>query len=262
MLPYIAQPTLSIGPLTIHAFGVLVATAVLVGAAVLKRRSIARGLDPDVSSRLVTTVLLCGFFGAHLVDRLVYFPEETLANPLSLFVFWEGLSSFGGFLGGVLGALFFVHRAKLGARSFRYIDAVAYAFPFGWLFGRLGCFLAFDHPGRVTSFFLGERYTDGLVRHNLGLYEALAMIPLMALFYMLGKKPRPAGFFTGLLALLYAPIRFGLDFLRIVDTRYFGLTPGQYGSILLFFVGLYLLLRRTPWLSAPLSRDESGAELA
>ena len=36
----------------------------------------------------------CGFLGSHLVDRLVDFPRETLADPFSLLRFWESLSSF------------------------------------------------------------------------------------------------------------------------------------------------------------------------
>ena len=45
-----------------------------------------------------------GYIGAHLVDRFVYFPGETLANPISILKFWEGLSSFGGFVGSITAA--------------------------------------------------------------------------------------------------------------------------------------------------------------
>lgn len=122
--------------------------------------------------------------------------------------------------------------------------------------GHLGCFLAFDHPGLATRLFLGEVYTDGVVRHNLGLEEALYMIPVVLLFWTLGRRPRPAGFFAGLLALLYAPVRFALDFLRIVDARYFGLTPGQYGAVALFVVGGLILLRSHTPSAGDRSRDD------
>ncbi|WP_437537733.1 hypothetical protein WME79_18845 [Sorangium sp. So ce726] len=62
------------------------------------------------------------------------------------------------------------------------------ALPFGWTAGRLGCFLAFAHPGKVTTFFLGQQYTDGLIRHNLGLEEALYMIPVTAVIVALGQR--------------------------------------------------------------------------
>ncbi|WP_437957248.1 prolipoprotein diacylglyceryl transferase [Sorangium sp. So ce119] len=245
MIPYIPQPTLQLGPLHVYSFGVLVALGIFVGVQVLKRRAVREGLDLDISGRMLAWVLVGGFLGAHLVDRLVYFPSDTLADPWSLLRIWEGLSSFGGFLGAVVGAALFLrrHRARLGGRAWRYVDAIAYALPFGWTVGRFGCFLAFDHPGKVTTFFLGQRYTDGFIRHNLGLEEALYMIPVTVVIAALGQRSRPAGFFAGLLAVLYAPVRFLLEFLRIVDVRYAGLTPGQYGAIALFVAGVILLIR-------------------
>jgi len=70
----------------------------------------------------------------------------------------------------------------------------------------------------------------------------------MALFWWLAKKPRPRGFFMALCPLLYAPIRFGLDYLRETpdfggDVRYAGLTPGQYASIVMLIVALAVAAR-------------------
>ncbi|WP_437593604.1 hypothetical protein [Sorangium sp. So ce1000] len=61
------------------------------------------------------------------------------------------------------------------------------------------------------------------------------------------------------MAVLYAPVRFLLDFLRIVDVRYAGLTPGQYGAIALFIAGLVLLIRSTRVQPAPeRAREDAG----
>jgi phosphatidylglycerol:prolipoprotein diacylglycerol transferase len=242
VLPYIAQPTFHLGPIPIHAFGLLVAVAMIVGMNFTRRRAVADGLDPHVADRMVTWILIGGFIGAHLVDRLVYFPKETLADPISLLKFWDGLSSFGGFVGAITGAVLFFRREPSLPR-WRYLDAVAYGFPFGWIFGRLGCTVAFDHPGAETTFFLGQRDAKGVVRHNLGLEEALYTMLVAALFFALGKKRRPAGFFVATLAIVYAPVRFLFDFLRSRDVRYLGLTPGQWGCLALIVVGI-LLLRR------------------
>jgi phosphatidylglycerol---prolipoprotein diacylglyceryl transferase len=239
-LPFIRQPSVSLGPITIHAFGVLVAAAMLVGMRLVRKRAVAQGLDGGTADRLVTWILLGGFAGAHLVDRLVYFPGETFAEPIRLLRFWEGLSSFGGFLGAVVAAwIFFRHRPP---ERWAYLDAVAYAFPFGWILGRLGCFLAFDHPGLPTGFFLGEDDGTGVVRHNLGLEEALYTVLIAAVFYVLGRKRRPPGFFVGMLAVLYAPVRFLFDFLRTRDVHYLGLTPGQWGALALLGVGVALVI--------------------
>lgn len=243
MIPYISQPSLSLGFFTVYAFGVLVAVAMLVGGRMVQRFALRNDLDSGVAARLVTWILVGGFLGAHLVDRLVYHPFETLARPWSLLELWNGLSSFGGFLGAITGAVLLVRRERLGAHAWRYLDAIAYGFPFGWVFGRLGCFLAFDHPGLPTRFALGQADASGVVRHNLGLEEALYTVALAAVFGVLGRRRHTPGFFVGLLAVLYAPVRFALDGLRVADVRYGGLTPGQFGALALLVVGAAVLLR-------------------
>ncbi len=242
MLPYLVQPVVHLGPITIHAFGVLVALAVLVGSAMARRRARATELPTRLIDDLLAWTLVGGFLAGHVLDQLFYFPRETLANPVRLLRIWDGLSSFGGFLGGVAGATAFLARRRYAGVRWAALDAVAYGFPFGWFFGRLGCFVAFDHPGVATHFILGERYVDGVVRHNLGLEEALFIALVAALFHALGRTARPAGFFVGLLAMLYAPVRFGLDALRIDDARYFGLTPAQYGAAGLLLVGSGIMI--------------------
>jgi phosphatidylglycerol:prolipoprotein diacylglycerol transferase len=195
MIPYFSQPDLRVGPLTIHAFGVLVACAVLVGAEIVRRRAAVQGVSDGAIQRFLSWVLVGGFVGAHLVDRLIYFPRETLADPLSLLRFWESLSSFGGFVGGSLGAALFLRRHTARGSAWLYIDSFAYAFPFGWILGRAGCFVAYDHPGRATTFVLGQAYKDGVVRHNLGLDEAIYTVLIAVLFFVLGRRPSPPGFF-------------------------------------------------------------------
>ena len=187
----------------------LLAVAIGVGHRLFRKRLLLAGLDPLVGDRLLFWVLVPGFAGAHLVDRLVYFPRQTLDDPLTLLMFWRGISSFGGFLGAVTGAIVFVTATgALRGRTWAYLDAVAYAFPFGWIFGRTGCFLAFDHPGAPTTFFLGQDDGQGQVIHNLGLEEALYTVLVAGLFALLGRRPRFPGFFVALLPVVYAPFRF------------------------------------------------------
>jgi phosphatidylglycerol---prolipoprotein diacylglyceryl transferase len=243
MIPHFDQPQLQLGPLAVHGFGVMVAAAVLVGVKVIRARAARGGLEPDLAQQLASWILAGGFLGAHLVDRLVYFPADTLEDPVSLFRLWEGLSSFGGFAGALAGIALFLRKHSLKNTTWRYLDVVAYAFPFGWVLGRLGCFLAFDHPGSPTGFILGQVYRDGVVRHNLGLEEALYTLLLVAVFVWVGRRGRPPGWFVGTLALLYAPFRFGLDFLRKIDVRYIGFTPAQYGSLALAVTGIIILVR-------------------
>lgn len=256
-------PWIQIGPwhiplpggnsLPIHAFGILVATGVLVGAKVADWRAKKAGISPAVTADAVSWVVILGFVIAHVFDVIFYHPHRIAEDPLLLVKFWQGLSSYGGFLGGVFGLWLWCRRRQMSMLLMG--ELLAYGFLFGWVFGRLGCFTAHDHPGAVSTFFLAvENYQVGdppwKPRHDLGLYEALWAIATVGLFTWLDRKPRRTGFYLALLPILYAPVRFFLDFLRVKpeqapgrgDIRYFDLTPGQWSSIALLAIGIWLMV--------------------
>ncbi len=243
MIPYYPQPRWEVGPLTIHAFGVLVAIGILLGTHLADRRSVKMGLDPNTTARMVLWVVVGGFIGAHLVESLFYSPQQTWKDPIRLLKIWQGISSFGGFLGAIVGALWFIKREKMGVERWHYLDAITWAFPFAWFFGRCGCSVAHDHKGIPSDFFLAVRFPPSMggTRLDLGIIEALLTLLWIATAIWLGRKPRAPGFISGVLAAAYAPIRFGLDFLRTDDRRYLGLTPGQYAAVGLFVLGLWIV---------------------
>lgn len=259
MIPYFEQPSVHLGPVTVHAFGIIVAASVLFGLELGRRRFGRLGLDRALGERLAWWVVVGGFLAAHLFSVLFYFPHELAANPLLLFKVWEDISSFGGILGGVVGLWLFLRLKAPGLdpnARWAYLDAVAFVFPFALTVGRIACSLAHDHPGTITSFPLAvslqasdaQAYIAGGYQaagrlselpppaalthvgfHDLGWYEFLYLsLIVVPLFLTLDRKPRPAGFFVVAFVLLYLPVRFALDFLRVGDARYAGLTPAQW----------------------------------
>lgn len=240
-----------VGDMTIHPFGFIVALGILVATRIAEQRAKVCDVPQVVISDLVLYIIPTALLSAYVLNGVYYHPDllrEAIQDPSILARKYLGLSSYGGFIGGILGALLWKHRN--GMSLIKAGDPIAYALPAGWFIGRSGCFLVHDHPGIVTDFPLAvNNYRlQGVARHDLGLYEALFALALFALFVYLGKRPRKSGFFLILLSILYAPVRFLFDFLRAPpesggDTRYFGLTPAQYGSLALFFVGVFLLYR-------------------
>jgi len=236
--------------LSIQPFGVLVATGVLLGAWVAGRFAVRNGLDPITTGDLVTYAVVTGFITGYFLNGILYEREAFMAavrDPSLFLSTWLGLSSYGGFFGGILGCYIWRWRKKQDLLP--YANAIAFGLPFGWLFGRLGCFVVHDHPGKVTSFFLAvDEYHFGAPpfqpRHDLGLYEVLYSLLIIALFLGLElRKRRPVGFYCALLPIVYAPVRFFLDFLRAApleggDVRYGGLTPAQWASILMVSIGV------------------------
>lgn len=236
----------------IQPFGVLVATGVLSGYRLAEWRAKKLGISQAVLSDLVAHVLFSGFICAHVLDAIFYHPQAIAENPLYIIQLWKGISSYGGFFGAMGGALLWRYRRKMSLLAIG--DVIVWAFPLGWLFGRIGCFSVHDHPGIVTQFPLAVYpYEVGTqpfqARHDLGFYEVLFSLAVIPLFLWLGRKHTRPGLYMGLLPTLYGPVRFALDFLRIkpeefgeeADPRTFGLTPGHYGSVLLFLVGVAVL---------------------
>jgi phosphatidylglycerol---prolipoprotein diacylglyceryl transferase len=275
MVPYFPQPEIHLfGRTTVHAFGPVVAVALIVGWRMTVARCRTSGLDAALGNRLVVFMVLCGFVVAHLYSVLAYYPRAVVDDPLILFKFWTSLSSFGGIVGGIAGLwLCFRVTAKRVERANRrrYLDAVAYAFPFAWAIGRFACVLAHDHPGTVTTFPLGvslaTRASDTYIRHfykvagrleelpdaerlsrmgfhDLGWYEFLFTgLVIVPMFLVLNRKPRQPGFFLIAFLLLYVPARFLMDFLRLADARYAGLTPAQYAGAVVFLAAAWFAAR-------------------
>lgn len=237
-----------IGKLTIHAFGILVATGILVGAALTKRRGRELGLVDEMVASMVTTILISGFLFAHLFDVFAYKPYGTSPTIWEILNPTMGFSSFGGFIGALAGLFYWCRHHKQPIMP--YADSLGYGLATGWLFGRLGCFTAHDHPGKLTSFFLAVKYPVdqyGGTRFDLGLLEALWAMGVALTFAILRRKRRPVGIYVTILTVAYAPVRFGLDFLRAydlagADPRYGGLTPAQWGCMAALAAGIGLLI--------------------
>lgn len=241
MVPYIEIPPIKLGPIEVYAFGILVMCAILVGNWVASKRAADFGLEAGHVQRAVLWVIVFGFIGAHLADVFFYHPERLATDPLILIKLNKGLSSFGGMLGGFIGVL--LYNRKYREPFADLMDVLSLGFIAGWPFGRIGCFLAHDHPGYRSDFFLAVAYPGG-ARHDLGFYELLLAIVLFFAFERLRRLKLAPGSIILLLGIFYAPARFMLDFLRAEDVRYAGLTPAQIASVILFILCVGLFVRQ------------------
>jgi prolipoprotein diacylglyceryltransferase len=165
LIPYPQLPSLPLidDSLAIHPFGVLVATGILVGAWLTIRRGKFLGPRRREGQEHDLLVGALRLFGVAFLGR-ADLPEASrrrepmlraLADPRS------GLSSMGGFAGAVLGL--FVWCRRNGERVMPYADSLAYGLATGWFFGRMGCYVAHDHPGELMAtsdplYFLGVDY--------------------------------------------------------------------------------------------------------
>lgn len=273
-IPWFKPDPIHLGPLTLQPFGLLVATGVFIGAAIARRAIKRRGLDEEHYQRMITWMLLWAFGLAHIVAVTAYHPGRLIHDPIRLLKFWDGLSSVGGFVGAIIGSVWYARRH--GLRYIPYADGIMEGFVFGWFFGRSGCSVVHDHPGIRSDFFLAVDYPANYVagdltggpRLDLGLLELLFTVFLILLFWWLKRKPRFPGLYLGLAGVLYAPVRFALDFLRVPDakggdTRYLGITPAQWAVVVLFVLAAWVLYAnkdKPPLLPDPNADEANGAK--
>lgn len=276
MIPYIQVHALHLGPITLQPFGVLVGGGIILGVLLAVWRAKKLGLDVEALQSFMWWMLVGGFLGGHVFDALLYHPGEVIKRPWALLMIWEGLSSFGGFAGALLGVLawrrYELRKRGVAPTLLPYCDVVQSVFPIGWTFGRMGCAVVHDHPGAraSASSLLAVAYGPGTgvgyglfelqygtaPRYDLGLLEMMFAVVLSIAFALTWSRRMAVGSYLVAAALSYAPVRFALDFLRAEnadggDPRYGGLTPAQWACIALFLFGLALWRRIRAQNSAP-----------
>ena len=237
MIPYFRLTSFVIGPLTLQVWGFFVALGIFVATFLGYREAKQRGFDGDIFIDFATWILIFAMIGGRLFHVFVYNPSFYLANPSQILRIWEGgMSSFGGFIGALIGALLFVMMKKVS--FWRYADI-----------GRIGCFLIHDHPGTLSHSLFAVRYPDGN-RFDHGFLLSLLGFAIFSFFWFVNRRhtARHEKGFLPLFMVCYGTVRFFLDFYRAwdltgSDVRYFLLTPGQYGSIFFVIFGIILLYK-------------------
>lgn len=247
MIPWFQFTTVYIGPIPIQVWGFFVALGIGTSLWLLYKRAKKSGLDAEYMLDMGLWAVIVGLLGARLFHVFIYEPALYLADPIRIFQVWHGgLSSYGGFVGGLVGFLWFAKRKKLAKKMWlKYGDAIARVAVLGWIIARVGCFMIHDHMGKPCDCFLSIQTPDG-PRLEMAFLEIIVLLPLLFLFYKLRNTKKPDGWFLGVMSMYYGAARFILDFGRATDivgadVRYAGLTPAQYFSIILFVVGAYML---------------------
>lgn len=194
---------LSLGPVDIHLYGLVIALGLMLAAVYGMRRSKQFGLTED---NILDGVLWITPF-AIVCARAYYviFTWEYYArNPISILYIWEGgLAIYGGVLGAVLGMWIFCRVKKLKFAAV--LDLVLLGFLIGQAMGRWGNFFNREAFGAPTdSFFRMGLYntTTGSWEyyHPTFLYESVWNLIGLGLLHVLSKKRR----YDGQIALGYA----------------------------------------------------------
>lgn len=256
MIPYFPPPVFHISALEVHGFGVAVCLAILAGHSLALRRARTLGLDERRMSWIYAGVAAASAVAGHLWDIA---RTGSSAHVLEI---WRGQSAAGFTAGALLTILFVLWR--FGPIGWRYLDALAFAFPFAWTLVRTGCFLAHDHIGTRTASVLGVRFPDG-TRFDLGLLEALMALLASVAVVLFSPRLKLPGQMFGLLLLLAGAARLVIAALSESSPAF---TTG-FGGVVLTLLGVAVLASRrrttdgvdwawTPWHPLPIPHSRNS----
>ena len=192
----------TIGPLTIHLYGVILALGLVLAVVYALGRKAEFGLSED---DLLDGVLWIAPF-AIICARIYYCAfewENYAANPISVLYIWEGgIAIYGSVIGAVLGIVAFCKIKKIKIATV--LDIVSLGFLIGQALGRWGNFFNREAFGAETESF----FRMGLMKASTGavtyyhptfLYESVWNAAGFLLLHFLSKKRR----FDGQIALGY-----------------------------------------------------------
>lgn len=229
------DPFIQLGPVEIAWHGLMTAVGIVVAAYIAVRYAKRQGLDPDALLNAVIWAALAGIVGA----RVLYLAEKDAAALLAPgeWIGNEGFSVYGGMIAGAAAAALVFRRQHLGLR---YLDALAFGFPFGMAVGRIGDLINGEHYGAPSDLPWAIRYVHPdadvpsaqVAYHPGGLYEiVLGLLVGLAVLALYRRLRRPGQLFFTVVG-LYAAGRFVMFFYR-VDSKslLLGLDTSQWISI-------------------------------
>lgn len=249
-----------IGSFPINTYGVFLALAFLFAILITVRLAVRDGLPREKIYDLSLWMLLASLIGSKV---LMFWTEpEYREHPLQLFSL-DFLRSGGVFYGGLIGAVltgyFLMKRYKLP--WWKTADACAPGIAIGNFFGRQGCFSAGCCWGKPTTLPWGVKFTEvgheitgvptNSYLHPTQLYESFAMLIVFFFLLWLHRRKRFNGQVILLYTLLYAGIRFAIEFVRddprgdvLGLTTLTGLSTSQMISIIVGGAALTVLIIR------------------
>ncbi|MDX2241278.1 MAG: prolipoprotein diacylglyceryl transferase [Leptolyngbyaceae cyanobacterium bins.302] len=248
-------PFLSWGWLSVRWYGLLIASAVLIGVTLSQYLARKRNVNPDLVSDLAIWLVI----GAIPCARLYYVLfewEEYAQRPADILAIWKGgIAIHGAIIGGLLAALIFCRLQKV--QFWQMADLIAPSLALGQAIGRWGNFFNSEAFGRPTDLpwklYIPPQnrpveYVNAEYFHPTFLYESLwnlAVFGLLMLLFFRDLKGKPR-LKTGTLFLIYLIAygcgRFWIEGLRTDSLMLGSLRIAQIVSLVTIAIGIFGLL--------------------
>jgi len=248
----------SVGSITIHYYGIIMALAVAGGFYLAEKRSEKYGIKGAAAQNVLFCIIVGGFVGArlyHVFSSFGYYQH----NVIDIFKVWNGgLSIYGAIIGGLI-ALFLYRRLDKDALwqpkgifvFFVLLDWLTPSLIVGQIIGRFGNLFNYEAFGYPTNLpwkmfvpleFRKSDFASHDFFHPWFLYEQIGLL-IVFLIVRKSEKSEKNHLFLWYL-LLYNILRFGLEFLRVDSTFIGSFRLNSLTSFILIIISGALITRK------------------
>lgn len=246
MIPYFSFRQIDLGIITIQVWGLMASLGFLAALFFSLKEGRRRGISEEDMWDAMTLSLI----GIILGSRVFYilFNLEKFDNLSDVFNIYKN----GGFslLGGIIIAvpLIYIYAKKKKINIQKLSDVLTPGIIISIIITRAGCFLVYDHIGKIANLPWARLYIDQSARHPVALYHIISGAVILGAIYYLKKKRLKDGVLALSAALYYSVFGFFLEFIRcsdlsICDSRFYNFTYNQW--LLLFAIPIiFYFLRR------------------
>jgi phosphatidylglycerol---prolipoprotein diacylglyceryl transferase len=192
------NPTFSLGPLTLHWYGLMYFVGISIGLLVAWPYARSKGITGDQLLRVAGIAIPAGMVGA----RLYYVFQQPLgpyiAEPWRILAFWEGgMAFYGAIFAVVITVIVLAWRMRVSI--WKFLDVAVLFAAVGQFFGRIGNIINGDVIGYPTTLPWGFTYANPnsfAPRHDIAyqpaaVYEAIINIILFSLLWWLRRRAKP-----------------------------------------------------------------------
>lgn len=250
----------SLGPLDIRWYGVIIALGMVIGYMLANREAVKRNMPEGMFTDLMFYIILFSLIGARLY-YVVFNWDYYGANPVSIIMVNEGgMAIHGGLIGGFLAGLIYCKKKNLS--FFQVADIAAPSILLGQAVGRWGNFINQEAHGgevsrqfleslRLPEFIINQMYIDGAYYHPTFLYESVWSIIGVVVLILIRPKLKIGQ--TVLLYLIYYSVgRFFIEGMR-TDSLMIGevLRAAQVISIITIAAAVLIWVYRSVKMNLP-----------
>ena len=216
----------SIGPFTLHTYGLFVAIGFFLGLTVTVKIAKTEGLNSQQVLDMGFIVILSAIAGSrvmYIIMNITYYYQ----HPLDILKIWQGGLVFsGGIIGVIFALVWYVRRHNLSL--LKICDLWAPAAALGQGIGRIGCFMAGCCYGRYTDVGWAVIFTQphalapqGVSLHPTQLYSSISGLVIFLIIFLLYSRRQFNGQVFLWFLILHSTARLGVEHFRGDDRGIF-----------------------------------------